>query len=107
MLGISKCNEAFAAIALMWAREFLPESVAERKKVPYPATTDPTYDAAVREQLGKLLAEDSPALPLVDRARTEAAAAGQPDDDVHRTDMEFVIHLDAWLRDYPVDLQLH
>src|SRR5205823_5343419 len=89
------------------AREFLPESVAERKKVPYPATTDPTYDAAVREQLGKLLAEDSPALPLVDRARTEAAAAGQPDDEVHRTDMEFVIHLDAWLRDYPVDLQLH
>jgi asparagine synthase (glutamine-hydrolysing) len=88
------------------ARDFLPESVAERKKVPYPATTDPTYEAAVREQLGKLLAEDSPALPLVDRGRTEAAASGQPDDEVHRTDMEFVIHLDAWLRDYPVDLQL-
>jgi asparagine synthase (glutamine-hydrolysing) len=88
------------------AREFLPESVAERKKVPYPATTDPTYDAAVREQLGKLLAEDSPALPLVDRTRAEAAASGQPDDEVHRTDMEFVIHLDAWLRDYQVDLQL-
>ena len=88
------------------AREFLPESVAQRKKVPYPATPDPTYEAAVREQLGKLLAEDSPALPLINRPRAEAAAAGEHDADVHRTDMEFLIHLDTWLRDYRVDLQL-
>src|SRR5581483_11277277 len=65
------------------AREFLPESVAERKKVPYPA-----YDTALRDQLGKLLAENSPALPLVDRARAEKVAAGELDDEVHRTDIE-------------------
>lgn len=88
------------------ARDFLPESVAERKKVPYPATQDPTYDAAVREAMGKLLAEDSPALPFVDRARAERVAAGDVDDDVHRTDMEFVLQLDMWLRDYQVRLDL-
>ena len=88
------------------AREFLPESVAERKKVPYPATPDPAYDAALREQLGQLLAENSPALPLVDRARAEKVAAGEPDDEVHRTDIEFIVHLDAWLSDYRVDLKL-
>jgi asparagine synthase (glutamine-hydrolysing) len=88
------------------ARDFLPGSVAERKKVPYPATTDPTYESALREQLGKLLIDDGPALPLIDRRRAEAAAAGEPDDGVHRTDIEFVIHLDTWLRDYPVNLDL-
>ena len=88
------------------ARDFLPESVAERKKVPYPATQDPTYETALRERLGKLLTEDGPALPLVDRARAEAVAAGQTDDDFHRTDIEFVLMLDTWLRDYQVRLDL-
>jgi asparagine synthase (glutamine-hydrolysing) len=88
------------------AGDFLPESVRDRKKVPYPATQDPTYDAAVREALGKLLVENSPALPLIDRARCEAAAAGTAGADVHRTDMEFVLQLDTWLRDYQVRLDL-
>ncbi len=88
------------------AADFLPESVALRKKVPYPATQDPAYDTAVQEALGKLLVEDSPALPLVDRARCEAAAAGRADDGVHRTDIEFVLQLDTWLRDYQITLDL-
>ncbi|HYT40555.1 MAG TPA: asparagine synthase C-terminal domain-containing protein, partial [Acidimicrobiia bacterium] len=88
------------------AGDFLPTSVSERKKVPYPATQDPTYDAALRERLAKLLTEDGPALPLVDRGRAEAAAAGRPDDELHRTDIEFVLQLDTWLRDYPVRLDL-
>jgi asparagine synthase (glutamine-hydrolysing) len=88
------------------AGDFLPESVRDRKKVPYPATQDPTYDTAVREALGKVLVEDSPALPLVDRSLCEAAAAGRTGDEVHRTDMEFVLQLDTWLRDYRVNLNL-
>jgi asparagine synthase (glutamine-hydrolysing) len=88
------------------ARDFLPESVAERKKVPYPATQDPTYETALRERLGKLLTEDGPALPLVDRTRAEAVAAGDTDDDFHRTDIEFVLMLDTWLRDYQIRLDL-
>ena len=88
------------------ARDFLPPSVAERQKVPYPATQDPAYDAAVREALGKLLVGDSPALPFIDRARVERAASGDVDDEVHRTDMEFVLQLDMWLRDYRVRLDL-
>ena len=88
------------------AGDFLPESVRDRKKVPYPATQDPTYDSAVREALGKLLTEDSPALPLIDRARCEAAASGAAGDEVHRTDMEFVLQLDTWLRDYRIRLDL-
>lgn len=88
------------------AREFLPESVAERKKVPYPATQDPTYEVALREALGKLLVEDSPALPLLDRRRADRIADGELDADVHRTDIEFVLQLDMWLRDYRVRLDL-
>jgi asparagine synthase (glutamine-hydrolysing) len=88
------------------ARDFLPASVAERKKVPYPATQDPTYDAAVREALGKMLVGNSPALPFIDRARVERAASGEVDEEVHRTDMEFVLQLDMWLRDYRVRLDL-
>ena len=88
------------------AGDFLPESVAQRKKVPYPATQDPTYDIALQERLAKLLTEDGPALPLIDRRRAEAAAAGETDAELHRTDIEFVIQLDMWLRDYPVRLDL-
>ena len=88
------------------ARDFLPESVADRKKVPYPATQDPTYDAALQERLAKLLTEDGPALPLLDRARAEAVADGEGDDGVHRTDVEFVLQLDTWLRDYQIRLDL-
>jgi hypothetical protein len=80
--------------------------VAERKKVPYPATQDPTYEIALRERLGKLLTEDGPALSLVDRPRAEAWAAGDADDDFHRTDIEFVLQLDMWLRDYQIRLDL-
>jgi asparagine synthase (glutamine-hydrolysing) len=88
------------------AGDFLPESVAQRKKVPYPATQDPTYEVALRERLAKLLTEDGPALPLLDRGRAEAIAAGEVDEAVHRTDIEFVLQLDTWLRDYPVRLDL-
>jgi asparagine synthase (glutamine-hydrolysing) len=88
------------------AGDFLPESVRDRKKVPYPATQDPTYAAALQEALGKLLAEDSPALPLLDRSRAQAAASGPLGEDLHRTDIEFVLQLDTWLRDYRVRLDL-
>ncbi|MDQ1493488.1 MAG: hypothetical protein QOJ23_6002, partial [Actinomycetota bacterium] len=50
--------------------------------------------------------EDGPALPLLDRGRAEAIAAGEVDEAVHRTDIEFVLQLDTWLRDYPVRLDL-
>jgi len=88
------------------AGDFLPESVRDRKKVPYPATQDPTYDAALQEALAKLLSEDSPALPLIDRDRAHAATSGAFGDGLHRTDVEFVLQLDTWLRDYQVRLDL-
>ncbi|MCA1845646.1 MAG: asparagine synthase C-terminal domain-containing protein, partial [Actinobacteria bacterium] len=88
------------------AGDFLPESVRDRKKVPYPATQDPTYDVALQEALAKLLAENSPALPLIDRNRAQAATSGPLGDEVHRTDIEFLLQLDIWLRDYQVRLDL-
>jgi asparagine synthase (glutamine-hydrolysing) len=88
------------------AGDFLPQSVRDRKKVPYPATQDPTYDAALQETLAKLLSEDSPALPFLDRGRAQAATAGTFGDELHRTDVEFVLQLDTWLRDYQVRLDL-
>lgn len=87
------------------ARDILPDSIAQRVKAPYPTTQDPRYSEAVRARLGELLADpDSPVRPLLDtdaarRAADEASqVAGQP--------IEMVLDLDAWLRQYDIDLTI-
>ncbi|MEU7141335.1 asparagine synthase (glutamine-hydrolyzing) [Nocardia sp. NPDC046473] len=48
--------------------DLLPESIVKRRKAPYPSTQDSGYDRAIKQILGKIVAEpSSPALPLFDQ----------------------------------------
>jgi asparagine synthase (glutamine-hydrolysing) len=90
-------------------RDVLPASIAERKKSPYPSTQDPTYEQALREDLAKLVANDGPVLPLLDRDRVEAlldAPVGQVSRDMSRRHLELALGLNAWLEDYGVRLDV-
>lgn len=49
------------------AQDLLPESILQRRKAPYPSTTDTAYDEAINQELGKVVADpNSPLLPLLD-----------------------------------------
>lgn len=88
----------------------LPESVVQRVKSPYPSTQDDTYEKELRQRAADLLRrDDSPAAPLIDRAAV-AARIDAPLDGTGgmnaRTQLERVLDVDAWLRDYDVALDL-
>ena len=83
------------------AQDVLPASIAQRVKSPYPTTQDPTYERALRDQLGKLVAEDSsPALELLDAERVRALLERPIDRvsiDARRRNIELVLTLHDWI----------
>ena len=91
-------------------RELLPASIVERKKSPYPATQDPAYEKAVREEVAEFLRDDShPAASLFNRGLIREAVDAPlgavslvPD----RSDLERVRTISAWVKDYGVTLDL-
>jgi asparagine synthase (glutamine-hydrolysing) len=89
--------------------DVLPPSIVQRRKSPYPATQDPTYEEALHEEVAKLLANDAPVVALLDREATRAAV-NRPVDavstDVSRRQLEFVLGLAGWLDEYDVALDL-
>jgi asparagine synthase (glutamine-hydrolysing) len=89
--------------------DVLPASIAQRRKSPYPATQDPTYEEALHEEVAKLLANDAPVMALLDREATRAAV-NRPVDAVStdgaRRQLEFVLGLAGWLDGYDVALDL-
>jgi len=91
--------------------DLLPDSVLRRPKNPFPITQDPGYGTVVREQLDAVVSDpNSPVRPLVDLAGAkrildqkrpiETSGWGE------RRDVEMVLQLDAWLRQYRVRLEL-
>ncbi|CAM4446237.1 asparagine synthase (glutamine-hydrolyzing) [Nocardia ninae] len=89
--------------------DLLPESIVQRRKAPYPSTQDPGYDRAIKQILGKIVAEpSSPALPLFDldaldqhlNAPVEAASSMQERGLYNETP----IRLAEWVADYEVDV---
>ncbi|WP_018681032.1 asparagine synthase (glutamine-hydrolyzing) [Actinokineospora enzanensis] len=89
--------------------DLLPRSIVERKKAPYPSTQDAGYDRAIKQELGKIIAEpDSPALPLLD---LDAVHAHLDEPVVTASSMlerglrnETPARLDTWLGAYGVTL---
>jgi asparagine synthase (glutamine-hydrolysing) len=93
------------------ARGLLPESVLRRKKSPFPITQDPGYGHVLRDRLAAVVADsNSPVRPLVDLpAVTELLSTGRPVETVgwgERRNVEMVLQLDAWLRQYRVRIEL-
>ncbi|WP_406049081.1 asparagine synthase (glutamine-hydrolyzing) [Kribbella sp. NBC_00889] len=85
-------------------RDVLPESVAERKKSPYPQTQDAAYTEALAGQVRGLLADNHAVFDLVDRNALEPfttaeAARG-------RRHLEQTLSLATWLDLYQPDLRL-
>jgi asparagine synthase (glutamine-hydrolysing) len=89
--------------------DLLPTSILQRRKSPYPATQDPAYEQALRDELGKLLANEGPVTPLLDVEQARKVLdrpLGPVSMDASRHQMELVLQLDAWLRRYEVRLDL-
>ncbi|MFJ1760858.1 asparagine synthase (glutamine-hydrolyzing) [Amycolatopsis sp. NPDC088138] len=88
--------------------DVLPHDVLWRRKSPWPVTQDPTYTHALHRELVTLLADpDAPVRQLID---VDAARLAAADDSAEaygwhsRMNIELVLQLDLWLRDYDVEL---
>ncbi|MEC3979010.1 asparagine synthase (glutamine-hydrolyzing) [Amycolatopsis sp. H20-H5] len=93
------------------AKDLLPESVAWRKKSPYPVTQDPAYASAVREELAKVLARGTTRVSsLLDvdavRRAVELPVAEDPAPMATRLAIEQALSLNAWLAQPGLDVRL-
>ncbi|MFI0411615.1 asparagine synthase (glutamine-hydrolyzing) [Actinomadura sp. 3N508] len=92
--------------------DLLPESVLYRPKSNYPTTQDVAYGELVRERFAALMTDQgAPVLSLLDgeavkAALAEATAPSGAFAFLERANLEMVLQLDAWLRDYKVQLEL-
>ncbi|XVS68065.1 asparagine synthase (glutamine-hydrolyzing) [Actinosynnema sp. CA-299493] len=82
--------------------DLLPESIVQRRKAPYPSTQDTSYDRAINEELGKVLAEpSSPVLPLLDLDAVQTHLAKPIDSPysmmARSIHTEVPVRLNAWL----------
>lgn len=85
--------------------QLLPASVAARVKSPYPGSQDTRYADVLRAQMRTLLADRS--APVRDLLHLPGAkSAAHSSGERYRYSLEFTLALDAWLRDYRVDLRL-
>lgn len=86
--------------------DLLPQSVVERRKVPYPSTQDPAYGQVLRDEFGKLLARGDAAIqPLLDgeRARAALEESGDPATlAMRRWSLERLLAVNEWLERYNV-----
>jgi asparagine synthase (glutamine-hydrolysing) len=86
-------------------RDVLPESVAERKKSPYPQTQDPAYVDALADQVRGLLADHHSVFELVDRKTLEPLALTPTADS--RRHLEQTLSLATWLDLYHPDIRIN
>ncbi|MFL6054744.1 MAG: asparagine synthase (glutamine-hydrolyzing) [Actinoallomurus sp.] len=86
------------------AADLLPESVLRRRKSPYPATQNPSYERAVRDRLSHLLADpNAPVRPYLDEEAVRTAVSrplGRASLQQDRIPMERVLALNDWLTAY-------
>ncbi len=89
--------------------DLIPQSVHDRPKSPYPISIDPGYQAALRDELAKVVESGPVIAPLLDMAKVRALLDRRtelPQDWMTRTDMEMVVALEQWARGYRVTLAL-
>jgi asparagine synthetase B (glutamine-hydrolysing) len=84
--------------------DLLPESVVRRRKSPYPATQNPSYEQVVRDRLAAVLSDpDAPVRPYLDEeaARTTLRRPlGRASLQQDRIAMERIVALNDWLTAY-------
>ncbi|MCO5994574.1 asparagine synthase (glutamine-hydrolyzing) [Actinoallomurus rhizosphaericola] len=84
--------------------DLLPASVVRRRKSPYPATQNPSYERSVRDRLSGILADpNAPVRPYLDVKAARAALRrpiGRASLQENRTAMERIVGLNDWLTAY-------
>jgi asparagine synthase (glutamine-hydrolysing) len=91
--------------------DLLPDRVLRRPKSPFPVTQDPAYGRVLRSQFDAIVDDpESRVRPLLDAAAcAELRKAHRPiavQGWGERRDVEMVLQLDAWLREYRIRLDL-
>jgi asparagine synthase (glutamine-hydrolysing) len=88
--------------------DLLPQSIVRRVKSPYPSTQDPTYHAALRDAVAKLLVDDTaPALTLFNPEAIRALVAMPVGgDQIARMALEWVLNTNAWLSRYQIKIDV-
>ncbi|WP_067563170.1 asparagine synthase (glutamine-hydrolyzing) [Nocardia acidivorans] len=90
-------------------RDLLPASVIERRKTPYPVTLDSAYEAALRAEGTRLLADtQAPVRELLDLSALRAVLEnpGTLGSWAARANLELPLQLNSWLRDYGIRLSI-
>ena len=90
------------------ARGLVPDSILQRRKSPYPATQDPTYEYALRNELATVLTDKSAPVKtlfsedalqgLLDKPLAETSL---PSD---RSQIDHALTFNAWVQEYDVSL---
>ncbi len=80
-------------------RDLLPESVATRRKAPYPSTPDPAYAAAVSVYKRQELF-------AADQLRAAVDPVSQPGSLISNVGAEIMLNFDVWLTEYQPDIPL-
>ncbi|ALG10926.1 asparagine synthase (glutamine-hydrolyzing) [Kibdelosporangium phytohabitans] len=88
----------------------VPDSVLNRPKSPFPVSIDPAYQRILQEQLSRVASDASSPLAGmldVDQIGTRLAdPASLGANWVARTDIEMILSLERWVRDYGIRLAL-
>ncbi|GIJ12063.1 asparagine synthase (glutamine-hydrolyzing) [Micromonospora andamanensis] len=88
--------------------DLLPDVVAQRVKVPYPATQDPGYERAIRRRFAAIVADrNAPVRPLLDLAAAREALTrpvGQASMQHERLELERIVTMNDWLSRYGPEL---
>ena len=94
---------------------YLPKSVLERKKCPYPKSYDPKFENLLKEKLHESLKDtDAPIQTLVNKAYLEKLMASTSDHgkpwfgQLMATPQmyAYLIQMNYWLEEYQVDLRI-
>lgn len=91
--------------------DLLPETVAHRKKSPYPKTFDPRYETQLEEKMRAVLSTDSPLFALVDREALKNVLDSQSPWPWYGQLMArpqkiaYFLQIDFWLRHYGIELR--
>jgi asparagine synthase (glutamine-hydrolysing) len=90
--------------------DLLPESILQRVKSPYPSTQDPAYEEALRAEARRVIEEDTLPSAVVVDIRKVRSLAEQPVSEAEalpmRASLERMLQLNAWLKEYKVQLSL-
>jgi len=108
--AMTKFDDREKSLLAAAVEDLLPNSILDRKKTPYPATQDPGYEGALRDELREVLADpDAPVRPLLDLDKAKAAAeqeTGEISRQYDRGSLELALWLNRWISTKDVALDL-